>query len=139
MNLVTHHPTKKFEDQRYGPFTIVRKVGAISYKLKLPESWKVHLVFNTVFLCPQVPPVVEHQHQDNPPDMVDRVDLYKITGVLKIQLNKRWKHLKYLICWEGYRPKNNTWELLEHLGDSTECLEEFYEKYPTMLKDTAHG
>jgi hypothetical protein len=51
-NLVTHHPTKKFEDQHYGPFTVVCKVEAISYKLKLPNSWKVHPVFNTVSLCP---------------------------------------------------------------------------------------
>jgi hypothetical protein len=49
-NLVTHRLTKKFKAQRYGLFTVVRKVGAISYELKLPDSWKVHLVFNAVFL-----------------------------------------------------------------------------------------
>jgi hypothetical protein len=59
-NLVTHRPTKNFEDWCYGPFTVVQKLGAISYGLKLPECWKVHLVFNTVFLCPWVAPVVEH-------------------------------------------------------------------------------
>jgi hypothetical protein len=42
--------------------------------------------------------------------------------------------LQYLIWWEGYEPKNNTWEPLEHLGDSMECLEEFYEKYLNTLK-----
>jgi hypothetical protein len=60
-NLVTHRPMKKLEARCYGPFTVVRKVGAISYELKLPDSWKVHLVFNTVFLRPWVPPVVAHQ------------------------------------------------------------------------------
>jgi hypothetical protein len=86
VNLVTHRPTKKFEDRHYRPFTIVQKVGAISYKLKLPTSWKVHPVVNTVFLHPWVPPVMEHQHHDKPPppDMVDRVDLYEIMEVLKI-------------------------------------------------------
>jgi hypothetical protein len=76
-NLVTHRPTKKFEAQCYGPFTVVHKVGAISYELKLPDSWKVHLVFNTVFLHPWVLPVAAHQHHDDPPppDVVDGVDL----------------------------------------------------------------
>jgi hypothetical protein len=55
--LVTHHPTKKFEGRRYGPFMVIRKVGAISYKLIVPDSWKVHPVFNTVFLRPWVPPI----------------------------------------------------------------------------------
>jgi hypothetical protein len=70
--------------------------------------------------------------------VVDGVDLYEIAEVLKICLNKRRKHLQYLIRWEGYGPENNTWEPLEHLGDSTECLEDFYEKYPAALKETAH-
>jgi hypothetical protein len=60
-NFMTHQPTKKFEDRRYGPFTVARKVDAISYELKLPDSWRVHPVFNTIFLRPWVPPVAEHQ------------------------------------------------------------------------------
>jgi hypothetical protein len=98
-NLVTHRPTKKFEAQCYGPFTVVRKVGAISYELKLPDSWRVHPVFNTVFLRPWVPPVAAHQHHDDPPppDVVDGVNLYEIAEVLKIRLNKKRKRLQYLI------------------------------------------
>jgi hypothetical protein len=144
-NLVNHCPTKKFKDQHYGLFTVVRKVGDISYELKLPDSWKGHPVFNTVFLHPWVPPIAAHQHHDDPPppppppDVVDGVGLYEITEVLKIHLNKRRKHLQYLIQWESYGPEDNAWELLEHLGDSTECLKEYYEKYPTALKETTHG
>ncbi|KAJ7887215.1 hypothetical protein B0H14DRAFT_3430714 [Mycena olivaceomarginata] len=82
-----------------GPFIVVRKVGAISYELKLLESWKVHPVVNTVFLCPWVPPVAEHQHHDDPPppNVVDGVDLYELAEVLKMCLKKRRKHLQYLI------------------------------------------
>jgi hypothetical protein len=57
---------KKFEDWHYGPFTVVRKVEVISYELKLPTPWKVHPIFNTIFLRPWVPPVTEHQHHDEP-------------------------------------------------------------------------
>jgi hypothetical protein len=71
--------------------------------------------------------------------MVDGVDLYEIVEVLKIRVNKQQKHLQYLIQWEGYGPKDNTWEPLEHLGDSTECLQKFYVKYPNALKEMAQG
>jgi hypothetical protein len=110
VNLVTHRPTKKFEARRYGPFTVVRKVGAISYELKLPDSWKVHPVFNTVFLRPWVPPVAAHQHHNDPPplDVVEGVDLYEIAEVLKIRFNKKCKRLQHLIRWEGYGPEDNT-------------------------------
>jgi hypothetical protein len=117
-HLVTHHLMKKFEAWRYGPFTVVRKVGAISYRLKLPNSWKVHLVFNTVFLHPWGPPVAAHQHHDNPPpDVVDGVDLYKIAEVLKISLNKWQKHLQYSsgrVMGPRIIPGNNwsTWGIL---------------------------
>jgi hypothetical protein len=69
----------------------------------------------------------------------DGLDLYKITEVSKIWLNKQGKHLQYLICWEGYGPEDNTWELLEHLGDFTECLEELYEIYLNAQKEMAQG
>jgi hypothetical protein len=36
-NLVTHCPTKKFKAWCYGPFTVVPKVGVISYELELPK------------------------------------------------------------------------------------------------------
>jgi hypothetical protein len=60
-NLTTHRPMEKLDDKRHGPFKVVCKVGSPSYKLKLPDTWKVHPVFNTVFLKLWVPPVAEHQ------------------------------------------------------------------------------
>jgi hypothetical protein len=90
-NLVTHRPSIKFEDRRYGPFTVVWKVGAISYELKLPDSWKVHPVFNTVFLRPWVPPVTDHQMTPPPPppDIVDGMNTYEVGEILKIQRTRK--------------------------------------------------
>jgi hypothetical protein len=82
-NLTTHRPMKKLDDKRHSPFKVVCKVGSPSYKLKLPNTWKVHPVFNTVFLKLWVPPVAEHQKAVPlpPPDVVDGVDLYEVGEV----------------------------------------------------------
>ncbi|KAJ8462152.1 hypothetical protein ONZ51_g11083 [Trametes cubensis] len=37
-HLRTDRPTKKFEDKRYGPFQMEKKVGAAAYQLKLPRN-----------------------------------------------------------------------------------------------------
>ena len=55
-NITTDRPIKKFDDKRHGPFTVIKKVGASSYKLKLPATWKkIHLVFNEIHLTPFTP------------------------------------------------------------------------------------
>ena len=88
---------KELDEKHHGPFKVVRKVGALSYELKLPATWKVHPVFDTVFLRPWVPPVAEHQKTlpPSPPDVVDGVDLYEVREVLNIKQQR--KDLRYYI------------------------------------------
>jgi hypothetical protein len=127
-NLTTHRPMKKLDDKRHGPFKVVRKVGSLSYELKLPDTWKVHPVFNTVFLKPWVPPVAEHQKAVPlpPPDVVDSVDLYKVGEVLNIKVHNR--SLWYYIRWEGYPKEEYTWEPRYHLVGAEDALAEYYKK-----------
>ena len=52
-NITTDRPSKTLDDRRHGPFPIIAKVGASSYKLKLPKTWKnLHPVINEIFLTP---------------------------------------------------------------------------------------
>ena len=45
-DLTTERPSKKFDYKRLGPFTIVRKVDALAFELKLPRSFKIHPVIS---------------------------------------------------------------------------------------------
>ena len=60
---------KKLGDKRFGPFKIQKKVGASSYQLDIPKSWKnIHNVFNEVLLSPYHPPEFPNQpHFTKPP------------------------------------------------------------------------
>ena len=57
MNITTDRPSKKLDEKRWGPFKVISKIGASSYKLDLPRTWKqVHNVFNEVLLMPYTEP-----------------------------------------------------------------------------------
>jgi hypothetical protein len=49
-NLNTGHPSKKIAPKQYGPFDIIKVLGPVSYKLKLPPQWKIHPVFHACLL-----------------------------------------------------------------------------------------
>ena len=66
-NITTKRPMKKLDDKRLGPFTIVDKVGKAAYKLKIPDSWRIHPVFNEVLLSPYHSPQFESQQRPPPP------------------------------------------------------------------------
>jgi hypothetical protein len=51
----------------FGPFQVLACVGGTSYKLQLPESWKIHPVIHVSQLRRAVPPSAEVL-QDLPPD-----------------------------------------------------------------------
>lgn len=49
-NLSTERPSKKLEAKRIGPFEIIKKIGPLTYKLKLPKSMKIHPVVSVAWL-----------------------------------------------------------------------------------------
>ncbi len=43
---------KKLNDKHFGPFKVIKKVGASFYKLQIPCTWKsIHPVFNKAHCC----------------------------------------------------------------------------------------
>jgi hypothetical protein len=45
---MSHH--KKITPKCEGPFEIDEALGPVTYRLKLPESWKIHNVFHATLL-----------------------------------------------------------------------------------------
>lgn len=75
---------KKLDDKRVGPFTIIDKAGASTYKLKLPPHWRIHPRFNEKLLTPYVAPAFPNQElpPPPPPDLIDDEEEYEIEEVL---------------------------------------------------------
>src|SRR5882757_2507598 len=135
-NLKPLHPTKKFANKHYGPFTILEKIGKSSYKLDIPKTWKqIHLVFNEVLLSPYHEPMFKGQQCPPPPPLVEIKGHpeYKVEEILNVQKQGK-KNLSYLIHWKGYTHEEDTWELFENLKKSEIALADFYKKNPKALK-----
>jgi hypothetical protein len=45
-SLVLHHYHHKLATKYYGPYTMIEKIGEADYKLNLPSSLTIHLVFH---------------------------------------------------------------------------------------------
>jgi hypothetical protein len=130
MNITADRPIMKLNDKQHGPFTVVKKVGAALYKLKLPTTWKrIHPIFNEVYLTPFTP--TEYPSQKHPPPplpiVTDEGEEYVIEEIMDLKLSRG--KLKYLVKWEGYlNPTEWTWEPEESIIADNRA--EFHEKHP---------
>jgi Chromo (CHRromatin Organisation MOdifier) domain len=110
-NLKTDSPTRKLDDKRYGPFKVVKKVGAAAYKLTLPDNWlAIHPVFHESLLTPYCPPCHAHQCPPQPPNpvVIDDTEEYKVEAILDSRRHRG--KLQYLVHWAGYLHEEESWE-----------------------------
>jgi Chromo (CHRromatin Organisation MOdifier) domain len=129
-NITTDRPIKMLDNKCHGPFMVVKKVGAASYKLKLPATWKrIHPIFNKVYLTPFTPAEYPLQKYPPPPPPIitDEGEEYVVEEIMDLKLSRG--KLKYLVEWEGYPNLTEwTWEPEESI--ITDNREEFHGKHP---------
>ena len=51
-NLHTNQPTAKLAARHHGPFLVEQVLSPVTYKLSLPSTWNIDLVFHTDLLTP---------------------------------------------------------------------------------------
>jgi hypothetical protein len=73
-----------------GPFEINKVLGPVTYWLKLPNSWKIHNVFNTALLRPYIENKVYGNNYLRPlPKLLERKKIYEVKTILKHQQRER--------------------------------------------------
>ena len=143
---------KKITDKRYhkglvqkydGPFEIVQKVGAVAYKLKLPERFKVHPTFHVSFLknfyadadgtrqqAVRAPPTVRKQFQKE----IEKVLEQRVLGA-----SKKNQRTEFLIHWKGEDVADATWEKASSLWQFEDQIEAYLRSISTRTSSSSGG
>ena len=104
---------QKLSFKFFGPFQIAARVGSVAYRLLLPPTSQIHLVFHVSQLKQALP--VKHQVAELPSSLTG---LQVPKQVLQCRVSSNDSSavvLQGLIKWFGLHPSLATWEDLEPL------------------------
>ncbi|CAN6471840.1 unnamed protein product [Victoria cruziana] len=98
---------RKFE----GPFTVVRRIGKLVYKLDLPSDFKVRSVFHVHNLNPfyadDEDPGRSNLQRESTHQQVQQITDRQMKRILQHNINRLGEPKKYLVKWMGV--KKPTW------------------------------
>ncbi|KAK7286582.1 hypothetical protein RJT34_21675 [Clitoria ternatea] len=109
----TSMPTKlhpKLSARYYGPYQILKKIGAVAYKLQLPTEARIHPVFHISQLKKAVG---NHKVEANiPAELQVSQEHYQPIHVLdrRVITQNGTAVPQTLIQWQGQQPEEATWE-----------------------------
>jgi len=133
-NIRAKHRCKKLEDKMFGPFEILSVGKNLRYcKLSLPDSWKIHPVFNIDLL--------ERYRGTDPKKQVVEIEADGEDWVMESIIasgpsDGDCKQHVFLVKWKDFTQEENTWESYENVAEhNVDLLEDFYKWNPGMEKD----
>ena len=117
---LTKRSNQKLSPRFYGPYEVIAKVGAAAYRLRLPDTSRVHPVFHVSLLKRCVAPGTfsqplplclneEWELQQEPED------------IMAIRINEQGRH-ELLVKWKNLPSFENSWE----------SKSVFMQQYPTF-------
>ena len=125
-----------------GTFEVMKLIGNVAYKLKLPERLKLHPTFHVSFLKPyhHDPSLDRVQEKQNTPMI--RVEFSKeIASILKDRKIGNWKNkwTEYLIHWKGMPVNEASWEKGATLWQFEDQILEYTQLKSTRTSTTSSG
>ncbi|KAJ9523325.1 hypothetical protein QJQ45_005365 [Haematococcus lacustris] len=99
-----------------GPFQVTQKVNDVAFRIKLPETFKIHDVFHVS----KLKPFLAGPGMMVPPPPLEEGDglYFTVNHLLQHRKNKQGKD-EYLVRWSGYGPEHDTWEPASNLKKAT--------------------
>ena len=129
-NLALPYQTCKLAPKRHGPFTVIKQVSPVTYKLQIPPTWTIHDVFHALLLTPYYETEQKGTNYLRPPlELVDGEEEFKVENVLGHRYFGRGRKLQYLIKWKGYPMAENMWEPMEQVFAPTK-VQAYHRKHP---------
>ncbi|KAK2989333.1 hypothetical protein RJ640_015044 [Escallonia rubra] len=119
--------------QKYeGPLTIVKKIGKMAYKVTPPQWWsrQLHPVFHVSMLKPFYEDAADPSKGEiKRPGLKPKVDGKRVAEPILndiVIIVSRKHHQDYLVKWQGYTEKENTWERAADLSAYNDKIEAYH-------------
>ncbi|GJP42069.1 hypothetical protein CLOM_g1661 [Closterium sp. NIES-68] len=129
-NLDISHLPSKLRPRFCGPFLVEAQVTPVTFRLRLPATWKIHNAFHVQLLKPYRDPntiLVGRQPPPPPPVLVHNEPEYEVESVLAHR-RRRNGTMELLIRWKGYDPSEDSWVLESDMGDARRPLHDYLVK-----------
>jgi hypothetical protein len=105
-NFVWKSGSRKLCPKWIGPFTIVKRYGPVTFKLDLPDDWRMHPVFHISLLKPfEKGP---DYHAPKPVKVIDGEPEWEISAIVKHRYTTHGA-TEFLVHWKGFGPEWQTW------------------------------
>jgi hypothetical protein len=104
---------QKLSPRYYGPYEIEQKIGAVAYKLKLPDDSRVHPVFHASLLKKAISPNIESQPL--PACMNEQWQLEPGPEEAMDTRRNEQGEVEVLVKWQGLPEFENSWESVEKM------------------------
>ncbi|QRW19916.1 Retrotransposable element Tf2 protein [Rhizoctonia solani] len=115
--------SNKLDPKRLGPFEVLEQISSHVYRLRLPDTLKIHNVFYVGLLSKVHELPSQPFPEQPPPETIEGEEEYEVEQIIDSKRQQgKWF---YLIKWKGYRPEDNLWEPEELLEHSQEEIQRF--------------
>lgn len=131
-------PGRKWSQQKAGPFEIAERVGALAYRLKLPDHWRMHDVVHVGQLTEAASDPYRRLGNDMPEVVEGTKDQWEIERLTKRRTIRRQgkTSLQYLVRWKGHSAADDKWlERRELIWTAEELVRQYDQRYPLSRTD----
>ena len=87
-HITTKRPSRQLDQKQLGSFKVIKLVGSLAYKLKLPPTMRIHPVFHISLLEAAADDPIPGQHIEPPyPIQVDCEEAWEVEEILDSRLH----------------------------------------------------
>ncbi|CAI7871072.1 unnamed protein product [Closterium sp. NIES-54] len=129
-NLNLSHLPSNLRPRFCGPFLVEAQVTPVTFRLRLPDTWKLHNAFHVQLLKPYKDPNQQFQGRQLPPPppvLIQDEPEYEVERVLTHR-RRGGKTLEFLLRWKGYDPTEDSWVVEADMGNARRALKDYLVK-----------